>query len=79
MEFDLQQLQSWFNANKLSRNIGKTVAMKFWHNKGQLDFTINGEQIPIVNTTKFLGVYIDDTLSWHYHANHVIEKLNNNK
>ena len=79
MEYDLQQLQSWFNANKLLLNISKMVSIKFWHDEGPLDITLNDEPIPMVNTTKFLGVYIDKTLSWHHHANHVIEKLNNNK
>ena len=30
IEHDLHLMQSWFNANKLSLNIRKTVAMKFW-------------------------------------------------
>ena len=33
IDTDLQLLQSWFNANKLSLNIEKTVAMKFWNDK----------------------------------------------
>ena len=79
IDTDLQLLQSWFNANKLSLNIEKTVAMKFWDDNEDFKVSVNGWNIPLVRTTKFLGVYIDNMLSWHSHINHVIEKLNNNR
>ena len=79
IDIDLQLMQSWFNANKLSLNVEKTVAMKFWDDKGDFQVNINGWNIPLVRTTKFLGVYIDNMLSWHPHINHIIEKLNNNR
>ena len=67
------------SANKLSLNVEKTVAMKFWDDKGDFQVNINGWNIPLVRTTKFLGVYIDNMLSWHHHINHIIEKLYNNR
>ena len=79
IDTDLQLLQSWFNANKLSLNIEKTVAMKFWDDKEDFHVNVNGRKIPQVRSTKFLGVYIDNMLSWHLHINHVMEKLNNNR
>ena len=79
IDIDLQLMQSWFNANKLSLNVEKTVAMKFWDDKGDFQVNINGQNIPLVRTTKFLGVYMDNMLSWHPHINHIIEKLNNNR
>ena len=41
IETDLNLLQSWFNANKLSLNIGKTVVMKFWDEKDEFSISIN--------------------------------------
>ena len=76
---DLQLLQSWFNANKLSLNVEKTVAMKFWDDKEDFHVSVNGRKIPLVRSTKFLRVYIDNMLSWYLHINHVMEKLNNNR
>ena len=36
-------------------------------------------KIPVVESTKFLGVQIDNQLTWHNHANHLINKLSINK
>ena len=57
-------LMDWYQANKLSLNIDKTVLLKFW--PGKHDFNIKVGEILIHNTlsTKFLGVVIDDCLAW---------------
>ena len=78
MESDLNLMKSWFNANKLSLNIVKTVAMKFWDQNDTFNKSVNGQQLPLVKCTKFLGVYMDNMLSWHHHISHVIDKHNNN-
>ena len=46
-----------------------------------MDFrvNVNGWKLPVVRSTKFLGVYVDNMLSCHLHINHVMEKLNNNR
>ena len=79
IEHDLYLMQSWFSVNKLSLNINKTVAMKFWHNTSDFNVTINNEKVPTVESTKFLGLHLDSALSWHFHINHLIGKLNCNK
>ena len=79
METDLHLLSSWFNANKLSLNIGKTVGMKFWDESTNFHLRIDSQSVPLVKETKFLGVYIDNKLSWHYNINYIIDKLNNNR
>ena len=38
-------------------------------------FFINGRRITKVQHTKFLGVVIDEKLSWDYHINYLIKKL----
>ena len=79
MEYDLQIMLDRFKANKLSLNLCKTMAMKFWTNKDKFELKIDNYVIPLIASTKFLGVHIDNQLTWYVHANHLIEKLNTNR
>ena len=79
LEYDLNLMTDWFNANKLSLNLHKTAAMQFWNNNTSLELQVDNIKIPVVESTKFLGVQIDNQLTWHNHANHVINKLSINK
>ena len=79
LEHDLTALVDWFKANKLSLNVSKTVAMHFWRKDNQLDLSINGYDIPLVTDTKFLGVYVDNYLTWNTQVQHTLDKLRNNK
>ena len=74
-------LMDWFVANKLTLNLSKTLAMEFWLVKDNNTSTIKfmDVEIPIVQVTKFLGVYLDDKLKWEYHANQVYNKIQTNK
>ena len=40
-----------------------------------MSIIINVQQIEQVKYTKFLGLYIDEELSWKYHINHVTMKI----
>ena len=79
LEYDLSLMTDWFNANKLSLNLYKTVAMQFWNNNTNLELRVDNVKILVVETTKFLGVQIDNHLTWHNHVNHLINKLSINK
>ena len=79
LEHDLSLKTDWFNANKLSLNLYKTVAMQFWNNNANLELRVDDLKIPLVECTKFLGVLIDSQLMWHDHVNHLVNKLSNNK
>ena len=73
---DLQIFQDWFNANKLTLNIGKLVCMHFGKNKEQNPtITIGDETIPMVTHTKFLGIWIDSSLSWQQHFDQLCLKI----
>lgn len=80
IETDLNKLQDWFRANKLSLNIGKTNFMLFSPKPTNKETTIKsinlGDQIiNRVNYAKFLGLYIDDGLQWDKHINHIACKI----
>jgi len=81
-----KHLYEWLCANKLSLNVSKTKYILFGATKNQsLNFNIkinnqNIEQISDNNPTKsitFLGVHIDEKLTWKYHINLVNKKIAN--
>ena len=79
IESDLENLQDWFNANKLTLNLKKTVYMLFRAKKDDdfaFDLKLNGVMIPRVTSTKFLGTWIDDQLSWKEHLSKLCTRLN---
>ena len=74
-------LMDWFVANKLTLNLAKILAMEFWpvNDNNASTIEIMDVEIPVVQVTKFLGVYLDDKLKWEYHANQVYNKIQANK
>ena len=79
IESDLRNVQDWFQANKLTLNIDKTVYMKFLgrsSKESELKLELNGVTIPRVKSTKFLGTWVDELLSWKVHVSNTITKLN---
>ena len=63
MEHDLHVMANWFSVNKLSLNLSKTVAMKFWSGANNFELEPDGYKLPLVTSTKLLGVNIDNTLN----------------
>ena len=61
---DLEISFDWFRANQLSINLDKTVMMQFWSKHDKIKIRAMNNPIPNVRNTKFLGVFIDDTMSW---------------
>ena len=76
LEHDLSILQDWFYANKLTLNVGKSVAILFGkHGRRKLKVGIGKESIPQQSCTKFLGLWIDENLTWREHTNKLLLKL----
>jgi hypothetical protein len=75
----LENIQSWFNSNRILLNYNKTNFMQFFPNMGKmtLDTTdVNADKINFTNSTKFLGIVIESTLAWKEHMEHLNSKLN---
>ena len=74
---ELIKLNEWFCVNKLSLNLKKTSFMCFTNIKAasQPNIIFNNSLIERIHVTKFLGVMIDDKLTWKEHINHVQSKL----
>ena len=73
---ELNNISNWFKLNKLSLNIDKTNFMTFKNKHSKtpdLNFKIVIDNINIekVKITKFLGILIDNNLSWKAHTSHI--------
>ena len=75
---ELSHISIWLKVNKLSLNIKKTHYMIFRKRKKDslnVKLSIDGELINEVDKTKFLGVLIDNKLTWKQHIAYVSGKI----
>lgn len=76
---DLINVSTWLKSNKLSLNIDKTHFIVFspkrYSNYYSPKINIDNHLISEVKHTKFLGVYVDNKLSWKVHLNHICSKI----
>ena len=81
LEDDLSTLRDWFAANKLTLNLDKTVCVLFKknNNKKEIELKVRDMLIPNQSETKFLGVWLDQSSSWHSHIQKLIVKIKRNK
>jgi hypothetical protein len=72
-------MNEWFNLNVLALNHDKTCCMKF---AGKHDCTntlrikYNNKNLHEANNVKFLGMILDNTISWKIHIESLKAKLN---
>ncbi|MCH2406071.1 MAG: reverse transcriptase family protein, partial [Nitrosopumilus sp.] len=79
INIDLKFLYKWLLANKISLNCSKTELILF-HKPGEnIDFNfkikLNGSRISPSDYIKYLGVYLDSTLSGKFHCDLLTKKL----
>ena len=76
---ELNKVKSWLDCNKLALNIDKTNFVLFHSPRKQLPDLINikvgKKNIIRVKYIKFLGVLVDEHLSWKFHLNELCKKL----
>ena len=70
----------WFKSNKLHINVNKTIAMLFHTRQKRVNIdensiVIDGNIIPFSTNTKFLGINIDNNLTWKAHINYITTKI----
>jgi hypothetical protein len=73
------QLNGWFSSNRLSLNLEKTYFSQFLTKNSMatdLHISYENRRISSIHRTKFLGLEIDDNLSWHCHIDQMTPKLN---
>jgi len=72
-------VNEWFRNNLLSLNLNKTTYMQFRTKNSQKpdsNITLLNNQIINSTNTKFLGLTIEETLSWKCHINQALARLN---
>ena len=77
---ELQRVYDWLCVNKLSLNIPKTKFMIFHYRQRNItnfipDIIINGNKIEHVAEFNFLGVVLDENLSFEPHINKIANKI----
>ena len=81
----LQKINEWFEANKLSLNVGKTKYSLF-HKPSRKDdlplllprLLIKKHKVERVKSITFLGVLLDENLSWKDHIKYIENKVAKN-
>ena len=79
LKHDMALLMDWYHANQLSLNVNKTVLVKFWPTATPFKIKIGDVELPNSKSTKFLGVMVDECLTWNDHVGKIHSKLNSNK
>ncbi len=79
---ELENISKWMNSNRLSLNASKSEFMFISHQRqlGRIgneipDLTLNDENIQRVAKTRYLGIQIDESLSWKEHYTATKKKL----
>ena len=78
MNTELAKINKWIQVNKLSLNIDKTNFMLFKGGKklqSSPNIQMNNVKISSIDKTKFLGVIIDDKLTWIHHIDYICKKV----
>lgn len=69
-------LNNWFIANRLHLNVDKTNIMTFPRTKASdICVKLNGMSIEKVECCRYLGIFIDDKLTWSHHIDIIYKKL----
>ena len=76
---ELAQVQEWLTLNQLTLNIKKTNFIIFKSHKKRLrrdlHLTLNGTVLQRVEDSKFLGIVIDQLLTWKNHIDYITKKI----
>ena len=74
------QLTSWFHANKLTLNSEKSSFTIFKSSRKSIvnlpeTIDFHNQQIKRTSQIKFLGIILDENLTWNSHINDLCSKL----
>ena len=80
LEHDLEVISDWLRANKRTLNVNKTVFMLFDPKGKRTSEQLRFEDKIIINShkTKFLGIWLNDNLSWEAHIRQLTIKIKRN-
>ena len=78
LQEDLNTLQLWANKWQMMFNPEKCELIRITNTKLPIlyDYNILKKKIKVASSVKYLGVYIDEHLTWKEHVKHTISKAN---
>ena len=74
---DINAIHNWFSSNQLTANAAKTKSMVISTKKDpfpDMILHLNNQPIERVSSTKFLGIWITQNLSWNLQVDHICKK-----
>jgi gmma-aminobutyric acid receptor subunit gamma len=79
LQLAIDETMSWCNAHNMIANAKKSVTMSIsnthnHHTAAPSIFRINGEPLSNQSHTRFLGVELDENLTFTHHTDHIISK-----
>ena len=76
---DLSRLSSWLRANKISLNVMKTEVLLFRSKHKPVPYSmklkLDDYELKLSNYVKYLGLFLDEFLTWTFHFDHLAKKL----
>ena len=79
LNIDLKLLVHWLHTNKIGLIVDKTEAILFRSAKKKVDYDLklklNGKKFQLVSPVRYLGIVLDENLSWTHHKNSLAGKL----
>ena len=76
---ELNKVSTWMKANKLSVNLKKSNYILFRPSRKKIPTSIpllvDNQIITLKHSTKFLGTYIEENLTWKTHVNYACTKI----
>jgi hypothetical protein len=79
LQIEMNKIANWLNVNKLSLNTTKTKLILFRSrnkkSKHDLKISVNKENIKQVKNITFLGIVIDEFLTWRDHIDLISKKI----
>ena len=79
LNYELAKINSWIVANKLTLNAAKSSAIiikpTLHSSPVEMNLSCAAESIKVASSDKYLGVFIDDKLSFQEHTKHLEKKV----
>lgn len=76
---DIDRVQGWMQSNRLWLNVSKSVLMLIGSRQKlrnhNVSIFVGGRPLPQVQSTKYLGVVIDQHLTWQCHVECILKKI----
>ena len=76
---EIKNVSQWLDSNKLTLNVSKTNFMIFKTRKKKINMpvriTIKDKNTEQVKSTKFLGIRIDENMTWKTHISFITNKI----